>query len=721
MATGTTIRTTGAADPADLTLTPPADPAFRSAGALRAAAARVLLPPRPMTVAECAARYRIINNPGGYRGPWDHRVAPYMVEPMDLVSSRAHEGIIFVGPAQSLKTAGLIENAILHSILCAPMRTLLLEKTQAKARTFSRERIEQMNRDIPAVKARLSERDRDDNVHDKRYRGDMLLEIKWPTENTLAGDPIPRVYLTDYDRLKGSVGNEGEPFILAMKRGQTFVERGTSMVIAESSPSKSLTNPKWKQPADRQHEAPPTDGGILALYNRGDRRRFYWPCPSCRDYYEGDFRHLHWPEDSRSIDDAADRVVLVCPHCGAPTPPTARAQMLAAGVWLREGETITPDGRRGGTPRTSRIASFWLKGTAAAFQDWRSLVARYLMVREDYERTGNEESLRACVNVDQALPYVEQAVADWQTLDADDLAARTENDVALGTVADGVRFLVAFVDVQGTWFDVQVQGIGPGCETWVVSKYRVFKAADAADRLLDPGQYDADWDLLFDAVVGRTWPLASAPHRRMKMRLTAVDMHGAPGVSARAMDFWRRARRRGLGSRVRLVRGEGRRTESAPRVVETYPDSRRKDRHAGARGEVPVLQLNANLLKDDVMTALALDRPGPRYVHFPAGLLCPDGPPHRYFEEVCSETRTANGWKRAHKRNEAWDQLYVNRGLVVYLKADRPGFWSRPPAWARPFDDNPLVVAETDSDPGATTSPASGSPATRLAALNADV
>ncbi|MBF0251891.1 MAG: phage terminase large subunit family protein, partial [Alphaproteobacteria bacterium] len=654
----------------------PTYPGWLSPEVPRLAAAEALLPPRQMKVSECAAKYRYVNNPGGYVGPWDNSVAPYMVEPMDLIPSREFEAVVFAGPAQSLKTASLVDNAVLHSIMCDPMRTLVVEKTQGKARDFSLTRVDQMHRDIPAVARRVSPVKTDDNIFDKRYRGDMYLQIGWPSENTLSGDPIPRVYLTDYDRFKASLGGEGEAFDLAKKRPQTFGSRG--MVVAESSPSKPLVDARWKQPGQHPHMAPPTSGGILSLYNRGDRRRLYWPCPQCGGFYEGDFSLLSWP-DGAPIDEAAQAVVMVCPHCGHPTEPRHRSWMLANARWLKEGQTIDAQGRIHGEGRRSKIASFWLKGVAAAFQSWPSLVERYLTALESYRATGEEEPLRVTVNVDQALPYLERAAAELEGVNAEDLAARARDETyALEIVPDGARFLTAFVDVQGTWFDVQVQAHGVEAETWVVAKYRVFRAPDGAERQLDPARYDEDWDLLFAEVVDRAWPLADGTGRAMKPRLVGVDSQGAPGVYARAQDFWTRAKGRGLGARVRLVRGEPNPRDYQPRVVESYPDSQRKDRHAGARGEIPVLTLNTNLLKDDVLTALALDAPGPRYVHFAAVLADTAG----YFDEVCAESRTAKGWKRHHKRNEAWDQLYVNRALVVWLKAHRREFWLNPPAWA---------------------------------------
>ena len=55
-------------------------------------------------------RYRVLHNPGGgYSGPWRNAEVPYMVEPADALTRRDTGGVVFVGPAQSGKTAVMIE------------------------------------------------------------------------------------------------------------------------------------------------------------------------------------------------------------------------------------------------------------------------------------------------------------------------------------------------------------------------------------------------------------------------------------------------------------------------------------------------------------------------------------------------------------------------------------------------------------------------------------
>lgn len=651
-------------------------PAFcRSFDCLKIAA-EGFVPPPAMSVAEAAEKYRYVKT-DAYEGLWSNDPAPYMVEPMNTVRSPDYEAIVFCGPAQSLKTASLVENVISHAITCDPRRTRLIEKDQAAARRFSRERLQVLNRHSPEIARRKSRNANEDNIHDKRYNG-MTLEMGWPSENWLAGDPVPLVILTDYDRFKEDVGGEGEVFDLAAKRPQTFGRRGKT--IAESSPSKPITDPDWKQ-KEGSHEAPPVTGGILSLYNRGDRRLFFWQCPECGEHFESDFSLLRW-NDTPDIEEAAASVYLECPHCKVGIPPEFKYQLNKSGLWLPEGLKVDKYGELHGEARKSKIASFWLKGTAAAFQQWDSLVRNYLVAKEAFDLNGKEDALKVTVNVDQGKPYRPEALKSEEKLDAETLKENAA-DYELRTVPPEVRFLTAFVDVQAHYYDVQVEGCSADGQIWVIDKFRITRPTDVVEeRLLDPAKYDEDWQLITDQVVNRKYRLAS-DDREMGIYRIGIDMHGAPGVSKRARDYWKALKKDGLGSRVRLCRGEHKR-EGSIRVYEDYPDSKRKGKNAGLCGEVPVIHFNTRELKDEVYFGLVRETPGDGWVHFSQDL------PDSYWLEVASEKRVDDLWKKKHQRNEAWDQLYCNRGLRIWLGYEKIN-WDSPPAWARDFDENSLV------------------------------
>ncbi len=121
---------------------------------------------------------------------------------------------------------------------------------------------------------------------------------------------------------------------------------------------------------------------------------------------------------------------------------------------------MTAAGVRGGEPRRSRIASFWMEGPAAAYQTLAQLVYKRLTAEQEYEATGSEETLRAITNTDWGQPYRPRAAMDQRQ--GEELMARAEQ-YGKCLVPPQVRFLVAAVDVQGgkkRRFVVQVIGYG---------------------------------------------------------------------------------------------------------------------------------------------------------------------------------------------------------------------------------------------------------------------
>lgn len=649
---------------------------------IRRGVAEILRPPRRLRVSEAASRYLRVSVPGSYEGPWSPDLTPYMVEPMDLLASRALEAVVFVGPARSGKTLALIDAWIAYAVCCDPGDMMVVQTSQETARDFSRRRIDRMHRNSPEIGKWLSPRRNDDNTHDKHYRHFMILTIGWPSINQLSGRDIRYIALTDYDRFPQDIDGEGDPFSLAKKRTQTFLSGG--MTLVESSPGFEVIDPRWTPKTP--HEAPPCHGA-LALYNRGDRRRWHWPCLGCGEWWEAGFEHLEWDDRGDPAASAAT-VRLVCPACGHRHGQADKRTLLASGRWLAEGQRIGPDGRVDGTPRRAKIASFWLQGPAAAFQSWESLVYQYLLAEEEYARTGSEESLKTTVNVDQGRPYLPRSRRDDR--EAQDFAGRRE-DWPRRTVPEGVRFLTAAVDVQGgrnARFVVQVEGHGVDRERWIIDRYSLRRSErttpEGEPEPVDPAGHPEDWDLLTRHVLLATYPLADESGREMPIRLVAVDSGGEPGVTDRAYDWWLRVRRQGLGHRAMLVKGNAQR--SAPRLRLTHPDNTgRSDRSAGAAGRVPLWLVNTNDLKDSVDADLRREEPGPGYVHFPSWL------GEWFFDELRAEVRTPKGWEKVGRRNEALDLMVYNRAAWIRLGGERID-WRNPPAWARPWDENPEIV-----------------------------
>ena len=658
----------------------------------------VLKPPERLTVSQAAEKYRRLNNPGSYVGPWKNRTVPYMVEPMDVLGAREYTACIFVGPAQSAKTEMLI-NWHAYGVTCDPADFLLYQTSQAVARDFSRRRIDRLHRASPDVGERLIKRGDADNTFDKFYSNGTMLTLSWPTITELSGRPVGRVALTDYDRMPLNVDGEGSPFDLARKRTTTF---GTfAMTVAESSPGYSTADINW-MPASA-HEAPPAPG-IASLYNRGDRRRWYWQCPHCDEWFEPSFKLLWYP-DTEDYVEAAEAAAMTCPHCypkdGALITAEYKQELNMGGVWLADGQKIDRHGVITGQRPRSDIASFWLKGPAATFASWKTLVLNYLKAQQEYERTGGQDALRSTVNTDQGEVYFERGLTGDRAPEV--LHDRAEDWSLDGepSVPEGVRFLVATIDVQANRWEVQVHGIAappqPNLppDVVVIDRFAIIKSKrydEDGDRLwVKPWVNAEDWELVTEQVLERTYPLADGSGRRMSIRLTGCDSGGKKGTAAMAYQYWRELRKQGLAPRFQLVKGEP--SPKAPRINLTYPDSGRKDRRAAARGEIPVLMIQTDKMKDQLDAMLDRLAPG-GMIRFSNTL------PREFYGEMVVEQKLANGkWDNPRgKRNEAWDLLVYCLALLSHLRVESFD-WDNPPRWAEEWEHNSMIVETAEEKP----------------------
>lgn len=217
-----------------------------------------------------------------------------------------------------------------------------------------------------------------------------------------------------------------------------------------------------------------------------------------------------------------------------------------------------------------------------------------------------------------------------------------------------------------------------------------------------PGSYSEDWKLIFEQVMMSTYPLADGSGRRMGMKLTLCDSGGKEGVTANAYDFVRWLRygdneemldteegdydwQPGMAGRFLLVKGEPK--KGAPRIKVSYPDSQRKDRNAGARGEIPVAFLHSDLLKDMVDNRLDRKDRGGRFYF-------PDWLDDNFYIELTVEVKDAQkGWINPKKyHNESFDLLaYAIAGTISpIINIDYMDFTDAPD-WAEEWDDNSLV------------------------------
>jgi phage terminase large subunit GpA-like protein len=660
---------------------------------------QAFLPPDRIGTAEWAARDRWLNNQGGgFVGRWQHSEAPYLVGPMNALDSPDYLEVAVVGPGRCGKTA-IGENWLGKSVIADPAPMLWYEPTEAVLKSYVKTTIDPLIDMHEGIKSRQGLRPVDDSVGFKRFRG-MTVEFLPVVYDNLINKSAARIVLDEIDAYRESLG---DVFGLADIRRQTFGRASKILIVSHPDRAGGMDDRKWT-------------AGIMRLYGGSTRAIWYWPCPHCNGWSSPNqaaarVMTLEYPEDA-PLDEVEAAAALLCPICGSLVEDKHRRAMNQAGVWIGAGQAIDEDGNVTGELIRRRTAGFWVVGAMSNFiiGGVGGLARSYEEARRGAEAAGEEgmQTLKDVVVKRFGVPF--DPPRKVGALDGAAIAERSRDDLALKVVPDGVRFLTAFVDVQGNRFELLVRGWGERGESWVIDVDR-FTA--------DPSSSAEDWDALFDRMLGLAYPLADGTPREMSIRAWGYDTQGMPGVTAQAYDAW--VRWHGRRKLRMLGRFSGRESWSAaptrglgganaPRLVVVRPDSARKDRQAKAGGAVPVAQFNANMFKDDLAGQLARALPGPWHINFPAALR---SDAHAgFFDQLTAEERNGKGvWQKTAPRNEALD-LMVGAHVVAHLNGLGRIDWQRPPAWAAPWDRNSQISALRAPPPsgGGDTPPAPPTP-----------
>lgn len=663
-----------------------------SAHNLRRDIAEGLIRPREkLSPVESSKKYVKVKTPSGGISDWSAELTPYIVEPMNCTASRLYSTVVYVGASQGGKTQGLILGEAAHVVKTDPSDFGIVQTTKETARKFDKT-IKRMFRNSPELKKELVPGRGSENTYDKILKDGSIIYQVWPSISNLSGATLKYMLLTDYDRMPQDIDGEGTPYSLAVARTKTFLSKG--MTVVESSPGFEILDPTWKPKTP--HEAPPC-AGILSLFNMGDRRRYYVQCPECKEYYLVPFneRALSFRHErdllGATLVDIIQDIKYVCTKNGCLYGLNYKRELNKTALWVPEGCEIE-NNKLQGDPIKSEIASFWHPGVFAAYSNVAAMVKKFLDFHREYDLTGEERNLKTCINTDFGAPYLRQNLVSDK--DSDEYKNRAE-DVIKKVVPVGVRFLMATIDVQGWGFEVQVIGYGVGNERWIIDRYEISvseRTENGKPVKADPAVYLEDWELITTQVLTASYSLDDNSKRVMQVALTVCDSGGKKGVTARAYDYWRSLKKRGLHKKFALVKGERPKPERPqPTVRRTFPENNDNSaKKANARGEIPLFILNTTVLKDTISNDLNKTEHGKGYIHFPTWLK------DSFFEELTAEKRNDDGWiNPANARNETFDLLCYGDAAIrikTIIDGKRLFDWDNPPKWALEWDNNPLVI-----------------------------
>lgn len=657
----------------------------------------------PVTITKFAETHREMS--GMAIGKYSSNLTPYMVEPTNLVNSMDFTEIIFTGPSRLGKSDATI-NVLYDAVKNNPRDIAIYHMSRDSAQGFS-------NQDLSkalyvggdhARPTMLGENLLADNVFEKRFLSGMSILLLWRTVTHLSGKNLPTVFINDYDNGDIVIGGKDDLFELASNRTTTYGKFGCT--FAEGSPAFPILDPKFKLTIP--HQMPPTKG-IGFLYSGGDMRRYYWKCPHCGEAFIPDMNIVH-------MDYSLPRALMAasasfhCPHCSCILTEDMRYDLNLGGRWIKSGQQWLKSGEIVGEGIKTERASFWLPTFCQPFRSWNKIISGWVDANAAYEEQGEEQKLYSFVTTVLGEPYL------WKNMITNDISEQLEQRAwdwggskENPIVPDGVRFLMAMIDVQGgqrPCFVVHVFGIDDTSSIYHIDMFKIKYSevrfvSEGHPELIDPASYPEDWDLIRTKVMDKKYPLGDGSGRLMGIKLTAVDSGGsksytdkgtARSVTDAAYQYYRMLRSERRAQSFHLLKGVPRKNDDKTFLTRSISDTNAPSRFAKSIG-VPFWTINTNLVKDATWNKMIREDVGGT-VEFPIWS------PAWLFKQLTAEHRTDDGWVKLNHndKNEAFDLLcycvaFLHHPDIHIQTLD----FTKPPPWAETWDKNTLIYVQ-DND-----------------------
>lgn len=449
-------------------------------------------PEQELTVSEWADRFRKVSAESGsrYPGDWSTARTPYLREPMDcLHPDHPARRVTLKFSAQTGKSE-IPVNWFGFIVDRAPGTILMVLPSLDEAIKFNRVKIQ------PTVDAspRIRHRVRPENARDeaasttsfKRFSGGFAQIVTASSSKGLQMVSIRYLVMDEVSEYPLDTDGRGSPIDQARARQKSYGDLAKE--FASSTPGLAGTC------------------RISQMFEDGDRRRYYVPCPDCGQYQTLRKGTFQTPSEA-----SRHRVTFACQACGVLIDQISREEMLARAHWIPTRsndpdqdvpgaildpvpEHFPPEelGKWRCDPCEGRCRdwqpSYALWSAYSPMESWGDIYARGVAAKGDplKEKTFCQQ--------DEGEPYDPTSDApDHERL----MAAR--QSWGKGTVPYPAAALTGFIDVQeaGT-FEWSVWGWGPGFQGWLVDTGIIIRTGDV----------DADFAMI-DALGARSFPTAA--------------------------------------------------------------------------------------------------------------------------------------------------------------------------------------------------------------------
>lgn len=660
-------------------------PPYRDPRDALAKALPSLAPPRKVSVVEAAeASMRVNINNAWSR--FRRETVPYMIEPMNMATSRDYRAMVFAGPSRCGKT--MLLNAVwAHSITSDPARIGFYLDERATRDSYERNKFSPIVRNSPDLAAKRGKGRGSDTVDSKMFEGGTHITLDIVSGSRLQERDLRIALATEFDQYGADVDGEGEPLNLMLAR--TLMAGSRGMVIVESSPRAPELDEN-EITAD-PHTAPKVGYGVFSHFPDSTRGRLYWPCAFCGTMFVPNFDMLISPK-SADDQEAGQAAKMQCPSCKELISPDHKAEMLAEADWHHMGAAGKPVTLQSGDVIDTDMLGYWLDGTQAAFMPWADIVVKMRQAERAFVSTGNEAKLRSVINTQIGTAYRVRA-GNGGEISLEDLIRKAKTTPSHQAVApDWTAFILVSVDTQGTYFSVGVTAFGLDGRHQPIDRFDLNTPPDGpygpSKRVLKPGVYADDWKVL-DALETVRWRVEGSDWELGAVAAT-VDMQGERATTDNAYKFLRRRRGEGKGTFWHLSRGRGltKRKDYPDRVWQARPETvSSKNKKRKVAKDIVILNMAADRLKDAVSASLVMTEEGPSYCAIP------DWMSKDQLTEMTAERRDDSGhWEKrpGFVRNESLDHLVQARATFIIIGGERINPEAAPD-WARLDPSNPFA------------------------------
>lgn len=634
-------------------------------------------------------------NPGGEPFRYDENKTPYLNKINDALDNPKVRVVAASANTRSGKTTSF-ENYVLRNYTYGPLTNVYwFMQDEDSINDYIDERGEEMLRIHPEVSEKIDWSDKRNSRKRKRIRKFLLL-YRPATMRALRAKAAPVIGGDELDAWNAKL--RAAAMTLVTSRQEEF---GTAAKAYFCS-----------------HPDAGPDDGISAILKDSLLHLWWVNCPHCRKAMspavqaEESGNRINWnvPElmahsgemdRVEFLDMVAREVRLVCPHdgCHATFDAEERVALMNAGTWLQPHQTLLDDGTVKGAESVAAIMGFVIHGFMSPFQKLRETARDWAAGKLTFDDTGLDIHLREVVV--KKLGEIFYGAKEDELVETDKIVqARLSARYALKTVPPGVRFLTAFVDVQGDRFEVRVIGWDLGKQSWLIDAYSMKQWPRAGEHgafdNIDPGNKLSDWDIIEKAVLTHEYPLAENAQRLAKgleplylpIARTMIDAVGQPGVTANARAWLTNLMARQPDGekiiiapyRVQLVHGDSKKETKGSIYGKPMPiefDDQGKRRVIPIFERYPVV----HQIKKIIARRMRIDEPGPGRMNLPANIS------KRFATELTSERLINGTWTKKYRFNETWDAWVMCEVARETLKPDRPELWNQPgllPEWADP-------------------------------------